>query len=228
MLLSIIIPAINESASIHNILTPLQELRSKKLIEVIVVDGGSDDDTIKKAALLADKVISSRKGRALQMNAGAELAVGDMLLFLHADTSLPSDIYSEIKKIFVGKYSFWGFSPVFLSGSNWLFRVIERSINIRSRMTSVATGDQALFVSRSLFESVGQFPELRLMEDVAISKALRKIKPPCVLNSYVKTSSRRWEENGIIKTIGLMWILRLQYFLGVSSEKLAKKYYPNN
>ncbi|MGH1472261.1 MAG: TIGR04283 family arsenosugar biosynthesis glycosyltransferase [Cellvibrionaceae bacterium] len=225
MVLSIIIPVVNESATINTVLTPLQALREKKLIEIIVVDGGSDDDTVEQSVLLADTVLSSPKGRSLQMNIGADASTGDVLIFLHADTIVPEKYFSELKKIFNTKDNFWGFSSVELSGSHWFFRIIEKTINIRSRLTAVATGDQALFISRSLFFTVGRFPQIPLMEDVAISKLLRHIKRPCMLSSSVKTSSRRWEENGIFKTIALMWWLRASYFFGVSPENLAKKYH---
>ncbi len=225
MLLSIIIPVINESESLEAVLKPLQDLRKNQLIEIIVVDGGSQDDTLSKSKSFADKVISSQKSRSRQMNAGAECSAGDVLLFLHADTKLPQNFYTELQKFYDGKTRIWGFFPVRLSGQYWLFRVIERAINIRSRLTSVATGDQAIFVSRALFNSVGKFPKISLMEDVALSKSLRNVKIPCVAKYFVQTSSRRWEKNGIIRTICLMWMLRLQYFLGVNPEKLVKSYY---
>ena len=221
MKLSIILPVLNEEASLPGVLYRLQSLRQHGH-EIIVVDGGSRDNSLMLAQQAADEVIVSKPGRAVQMNSGAELASGDLLLFLHADTTLPEDVELMFSEIDVD--TFWGRFDVRLSGDRLIFRVIEAMMNFRSRITSVVTGDQAIFVSRSLFEKVGGFPEIALMEDIAISKQLRKIvKPVCVANKVV-TSSRRWEQSGVFRTILLMWKLRLYYFFGMSPQKISRMY----
>jgi len=220
-MLSIILPVLNEEASLPDVLASLQYLRQQGH-EIIVVDGGSRDNSLMLAQQAADKVIVSQPGRAVQMNSGAELAAGDILLFLHADTALPVGVERILSEI--EGDNFWGRFDVRLSGNRSIFRVIEAMMNLRSRITSVATGDQAIFVTSSLFEKVGGYPEIALMEDIAISKQLRKIvKPVCVRNRVV-TSSRRWEDRGVIKTILLMWKLRLYYFLGMSPQKISRMY----
>jgi len=183
--------------------------------EVIVVDGGSSDGTPDIAAGLCDRVLSAPRGRAAQMNAGARVAIGDVLLFLHADTRLPSDADALVCN------SAWGRFDVEIEGRHPLLPVVACAMNLRSRLTGIATGDQAMFVRRSLFPG---FPEIALMEDVALSKALKKIDPPSCLRARVITSGRRWEAHGVLRTIFLMWRLRLLYFLGASPEALARKY----
>ncbi len=220
-MLSIILPVLNEEASLPDVLARLQYLRQHGH-EIIVVDGGSHDNSLMLAQQAADKVIVSRPGRALQMNSGAELATGDILLFLHADTTLPDAVERVLSEI--EGDAFWGRFDVRLSGKRFIFRIIEAMMNFRSRVTSVATGDQAIFVNRSLFEKVGGYPEIALMEDVAISKQLRRIVKPVCLRSKVVTSSRRWEDRGIFKTILLMWKLRLYYFFGMSPQKISRMY----
>ncbi len=220
-MLSIILPVLNEEASLPDVLARLQYLRQHGH-EIIVVDGGSHDNSLMLAQQAADKVIVSRPGRALQMNSGAELATGDILLFLHADTALPDAVERVLSEI--EGDAFWGRFDVRLSGKRFIFRIIEAMMNFRSRVTSVATGDQAIFVNRSLFEKVGGYPEIALMEDIAISKQLRRIVKPVCLRSKVVTSSRRWEDRGVFKTILLMWKLRLYYFFGMSPQKISRMY----
>jgi len=220
-MLSIILPVLNEEASLPDVLASLQYLRQQGH-EIIVVDGGSRDNSLMLAQQAADKVIVSQPGRAVQMNSGAELAAGDILLFLHADTALPVGVERILSEI--EGDSFWGRFDVRLSGNRSIFRVIEAMMNLRSRITSVATGDQAIFVTSSLFEKVGGFPEIPLMEDIAISKQLSKIVKPVCVSDRVVTSSRRWEDRGVIKTILLMWKLRLYYFLGMSPQKISRMY----
>ena len=220
-MLSIILPVINEEATLPDVLARLQYLRQLGH-EIIVVDGGSRDNSLMLAQQAADNVIVSQPGRAVQMNSGAELATGDVLLFLHADTVLPEGVEQILSEI-VGD-TFWGRFDVRLSGERLIFRIIESMMNLRSRITSVATGDQAIFIKRSLFEKVGGYPEIALMEDIAISKQLRRVvKPVCVRNKVV-TSSRRWEDRGVIKTLLLMWKLRLYYFFGMSPQKISRMY----
>lgn len=220
--LSIIIPCLNEQSSIGDVVNQLQYLRQQG-VELIVVDGGSSDNTKSIAEPLVDTLIESKAGRAVQMNAGAEVASGEWLMFLHADTRLPDntgEILDQLKTTDKG----WGFFSINLSGSSWVFRVIEWAITCRSRLTSVATGDQTIFVRREVFDSVGGFADIPLMEDVAFTKIMRRQGHALVIDSPVKTSSRRWEDNGVLSTIVLMWQLRLAYFLGVNPVRLKKFY----
>lgn len=195
--------------------------------EVIVVDGGSSDNTLVFAYEAADKVIISRPGRALQMNSGAAVADGQLLLFLHADTRLPDDAETALLSLAdegESAVDFWGRFDIRLSGNRVIFRLIEWLVNLRSRLTSIATGDQAIFVTTRLFERVGAFPEIALMEDVELSRRLAKISSPLCLRQKVITSSRRWEAKGVVSTVLLMWKLRLLYSLGVSPDKLNQMY----
>lgn len=220
--ISIIIPALNEVATLESTLKPLQRWR-KAGHELILVDGGSDDDTRGRAAPLVDVLLESEAGRAQQMNRGARAARGEVLLFLHADTHLPGAAAAMVQQAL--EHYRWGRFDVRLSGGHWLLRLVERMMNWRSCFTGIATGDQAIFVERKLFEELGGFPELPLMEDVALSKRLkRRAGRPACLTQPLTTSSRRWEENGIVRTILLMWRLRLAYFLGVSPQRLARHY----
>jgi rSAM/selenodomain-associated transferase 2 len=221
-LISIIIPVFNEAAVIEVQLQRLQAMINDSC-EVIVVDGGSQDDSVARATPLATKVIvSPEKGRAQQMNAGAAIATGRLLLFLHCDTCLADGALQELLAM---PRPTWGFFTVTLSGLSWQFRVIEWCINRRSTLTQVATGDQCLFIEYQLFKRLTGFAAIALMEDVDMSKRLRRVAKPVVIERPVVTSSRRWEKKGIWQTVILMWRLRLAYFLGASPEKLAAIYY---
>lgn len=221
--LSIVIPALNEAENIPSTLRRLQPLR-RRGHEIILVDGGSTDRTVELAAPLADRVLSGPRGRSLQMNRGAAAASGDVLLFLHADTDLPPDCDRLIAAALAGAEG-WGRFDVRLSGRNLMFGLISFCMNLRSRLTGIATGDQAVFVSRSLFERAGTFPPIALMEDIALSRQLRGYGRPRCLSARVVTSSRRWEQHGVIRTILKMWWLRLRFFLGADPDKLAKRYH---
>lgn len=223
MLLSIVIPTYNEQASIVAMLQSLQALRQHDC-ELIVIDGGSSDNTPQLAAPLVDHCLSSSPGRARQMNTGALKAAGQWLLFLHADTYLPKDIDTWLS-LLSSTEAKWGFFPVQLSGRRRCFRLIERAITVRSTYTRVATGDQAIFVHQEVFRQVKGFQDIPLMEDVALSKTLRALHAPAIWCSAVKTSSRRWESRGILSTVFLMWRLRLAYFLGASPHWLARAYF---
>ena len=221
--ISIIIPALNEAEGIAAALAPLQPLRARGH-EVIVADGGSADGTPERALPLADRVISAERGRARQQNAGAEAAAGGVLLFLHADTLLPEGADALVLDGLRASGRGWGRFDVRLSGRHPMLRVVERMIGWRSRATGIATGDQAMFVRREWFRRAGGFPEIPLMEDVALSKILRAMGPPLCLRQPVRTSSRRWEQRGVWRTIVLMWRLRLEYALGADPARLARRY----
>ena len=213
--LSVVVPVLNEAAGIRAALEALAPLRARGH-EVIVVDGGSTDGTPAIATKLCDRVLNAPRGRAAQMNAGAREGRGDMLLFLHADTRLPPGADALVLNS-----STWGRFDVQIEGRHPLLRVLACAMNLRSRLTGIATGDQAMFVRRAVFPG---FPEIPLMEDIALSRALKKIDSPSCLRERVVTSGRRWEAHGVLRTIFLMWRLRLLYFFGVSPETLARKY----
>ena len=219
--LSIVVPIYNEAQQVGPLARSLRVLQDEWVREIILVDGGSTDGSAEQLGK-EFTLITSRKGRAAQMNAGAAHASGTWLLFLHADTQLGS---SHIKAAMShGALHHWGRFDVRLSGDHFMFAVIAWFINGRSRLTSVATGDQCLFVRRKLFQAVGGFADLALMEDVALCKRLRKRHKPLCLKKTVTTSSRRWQKYGVYKTILLMWKLRFLFWLGVSDDKLARLY----
>ncbi len=220
--ISIIIPTLNEAAALDATLRPLQTWR-KAGHELILVDGGSHDETIAIGRPLVDVLLESPPGRAWQMNLGAEVASGEVLLFLHADTLLPAGGDRFISESLMSRS--WGRFDVHLSGMHWMLRVVERMMNWRSCLTGIATGDQGIFVEHRLFEQIGGFPLLPLMEDLALSKLLKRAagRPACVRTPLV-TSSRRWEQYGVLRTILLMWHLRLAWFLGVPAQRLARRY----
>ncbi|RRJ85021.1 TIGR04283 family arsenosugar biosynthesis glycosyltransferase [Aestuariirhabdus litorea] len=221
MRISVIIPALNEALSIAASLNALQPLRARGH-EVILVDGGSHDETPSLAEDLVDRLLYAESGRAKQMMAGAAAAEGDLLLFLHADTRLP-DAADRLLGEACEKGD-WGRFDLRLSGGHWLFPIIAWFINKRSRLTGIATGDQAIFVRPSLFWSAGGFADIPLMEDIEISRRLKKRGAPVCINTPLVTSSRRWESRGVFRTVALMWKLRFLYFLGVSPEILADQY----
>lgn len=226
MKISIIVPVLNEAATLMAFLQHLQPLREMGH-QLIIVDGGSCDQSFSAAEPLCDLVLHSERGRAKQMNAGVTQADGDWLLFLHADTQLPQPFHYWCDRI-KNNEQIWGCFDVNLSGRKWYFRVIETCMNWRSALTAIATGDQAIFVRREQFVKLGGFAEMPLMEDVELSRRLRRINSPVRIKQSVRTSSRRWEERGVFRTIWLMWDLRLRYFLGVSPVDLEKRYYPPN
>jgi rSAM/selenodomain-associated transferase 2 len=222
-LLSIVVPCLNEETSIAATLDALAPLR-RCGAEVIVVDGGSSDETAARAASRADHVIASARGRATQMNAGAALARGDVLLFLHADTKLPPGADALLLGGLAKSGCGWGRFDVTISGAHPLFPVIAGAMNLRSRWTGIATGDQGIFVARELFERVRGYPPIALMEDIALSALLRRHGPPYCIRARATTSGRRWEKHGVFRTMLLMWRLRLAYALGADPTKLALRY----
>jgi rSAM/selenodomain-associated transferase 2 len=220
MQLSIIIPTLDEAEVVVALLQQLQSLRARGH-EVILADGGSKDDTVALAEPLADRILVTAAGRARQMNAGAAVANGQMLWFVHADSRIPDQADEHI---LTSAGPVWGRFNVHLSGDRMLLRVVERLMNLRSRITGIATGDQGIFVSRALFERIGGYADLPLMEDIDLSKRLKREQTPVCLHNTLTTSSRRWEQKGIVRTILLMWYLRLAWFLGVPAARLATHY----
>lgn len=221
--LSVVMPVLNEADGIADALAALQPLRTQGA-ELIVVDGGSRDGTLKGCAGLADHALPGPRGRARQMNHGAARATGDVLLFLHADTRLPGAARAAISAALASGRHDWGRFDVEIAGRSRWFPLIATMMNARSRWSGIATGDQAMFVRRRLFLDVGGFPDQPLMEDIELSRRLRRNGPPACLRERVVTSGRRWERGGVWRTILLMWRLRLLYWLGADVSKLARAY----
>ena len=218
--LSIVMPVLNEAAGIVAALEALAPLRARGA-EVIVVDGGSRDGTPDLARPLADRVLTAPRGRALQLNAGATAATGDAVLFLHADTRLPDDadalVFAALKNMRV-----WGrFDVRFADGA---LPLVAASMNVRSRLSGIATGDQAMFMTRNAFSRAGGFPEIALMEDVALSACLKHLSRPACLRARVTTSPRRWRRHGTLRTVLTMWRLRLAFYFGADPNRLARAY----
>jgi rSAM/selenodomain-associated transferase 2 len=219
--LSIVVPVLNEAAAIADALGRLAPLRARG-VEVVVVDGGSDDATVALATPLADRVLAAPRGRARQLNVGARAACGDALLLLHADTILPPDADALVLEAL--RTRAWGRFDVAIAGAHPMLPVVAASMNARSRLTGIATGDQAMFLTRAAYERIGGVPDLALMEDVALSAVLKRLGPPACLRARVLTSGRRWENGGVLRTILLMWRLRLAFFLGADPARLARAY----
>ena len=215
-------PALDEAAGIGAALEALRPLRDRGH-EVIVADGGSTDGTPEIAARGADRVLAAPRGRARQMNAGAGAANGRVIVFLHADTTLPRDADRAVFEA-LGRGPGWGSFAVRLSGPHPAFRVIERMISLRSRLSGIATGDQAIFVTRDLFRAAGGFADLALLEDVELCRRLRRLARPVRPRAPVVTSSRRWEAGGIARTTLLMWWIRGAWALGAKPDRLARYY----
>ena len=222
MKLSIIMPVLDEAANIEAALQALAPLRARG-VEVIVVDGGSRDGTADLARPLADRVVEAPCGRSVQMNTGAAVARGDVLLFLHADTRLPDNADRLVFDGLALSGRTWGRFDVRFDGGG-LLRIVAATMNLRSRLTGIATGDQALFMTRAAFQSAGGFPPIALMEDVALAARLKRAGKPLALRARVTTSARRWRAQGTLRTILLMWRLRLAYFFGSDPNWLAKAY----
>jgi rSAM/selenodomain-associated transferase 2 len=221
--ISVIVPALDEADGIVTALTRLQAWRQAGH-EVLLVDGGSRDDTLARALPLVDRALCTARGRAVQMNLGAAASRGRLLLFLHADTALPPEAMARLAALAAATPRLWGRFDVRLSGRHPLLRVVGTLMNLRSRLTGIATGDQALFVDRVTFDAAGGYPEIPLMEDIALSARLRARLAPHCLRERVVTSSRRWEQDGILRTILRMWWLRWQYSRGIDPAVLAARY----
>ena len=215
-------PVLDEAAGIDATLGALAPLRLRGH-ELIVVDGGSHDGTPQRAAECADRVLASARGRARQMNTGAAVARGDVLLFLHADTTLPPRADALIDAALAGGAR-WGRFDVRIAPGPPALRVVAALMNLRSRLSGIATGDQAIFVERGLFEAVGGYAELPLMEDIELSRRLRAFARPACLRPRATTSGRRWQRHGVWRTVWLMWRLRWRYWRGEAPERLAALY----
>ncbi len=222
-LLSIIMPVLDEGEAIAGALDALDELRALG-VEIIVVDGGSIDATVQRARLRADRVMSAPCGRAVQMNAGAEKAAGNVLLFLHADTRLPREAERLVLDGLARSGRDWGRFDVTIEGHHPLLPMVAYMANLRSRITAIATGDQAMFVKRDVFLAAGRFPDIPLMEDIALSQKLKRTSRPLCIREHAVTSGRRWESHGVLRTILLMWWLRFAYFFGADPAALARRY----
>jgi len=220
--LCIVVPVLNEAQGIQATLQALAPLRQRGA-RVVVVDGGSQDDTRALAQAHADAVIEGPRGRALQMNAGAALGWGEVLLFLHADTTLPEQADAYLLQA-LSQGHVWGRFDVRIDGRPWMLLVVAWLMNWRSRWTGIATGDQAMFMCRETFTQVGGFAPQPLMEDIDLSQRLRAVGPPVCLRQRVVTSGRRWEQRGVWRTIFLMWRLRWRYWRGESAHSLARDY----
>lgn len=218
---SIIIPTLNEQQDIKTCLRALQKLRLQA--EIIIADGGSQDDTVTIAAEWVDQVIQTKKGRGKQMNTAAKCATGEILIFLHADTFLPNHALILIEQALSNDKQ-WGYFNISLIGTSLILKIIAQMMNWRSCLTGIATGDQTIFVRRALFEKIGGYAEIALMEDIALSRTLKTQGIPVCLKAMVKSSGRRWQQFGVFKTIWLMWNLRIRYWLGESPDKLAVRY----
>jgi rSAM/selenodomain-associated transferase 2 len=226
MRLVIVIPTLNEAATIEPALRALEPLR-QRAVRVIIADGGSADDTVARAAPLVDRVLSAPRGRALQMNAGArapEAEDADVLLFLHADTALPVDADRVVLRALANSDRVWGRFDVAIEGRSPWLRVVSAMMNVRSRLSGIATGDQALFIERSSFIALEGFAAIPLMEDIEFCARAKRLSRPLVLRERVRTSGRRWERDGVWRTILLMWRLRWAFYFGADPADLARRY----
>jgi rSAM/selenodomain-associated transferase 2 len=227
MRLAVVIPVLNEADAVGAALARLQPLRERGA-SVIVVDGGSTDDTAERARAGADCVLDAPRGRAVQMNRGAEVALRDgavdALLFLHADTRLPERADESIATACRGRPMAWGRFDVRIAGHAPGLRLVGTLMNLRSRLTGICTGDQCMFATRALFEALGGFAPIPLMEDIDFSRRARRVTRPRALRAVATTSGRRWDRHGVARTVVLMWRLRLAYFLGADPARLADDY----
>jgi rSAM/selenodomain-associated transferase 2 len=223
LVISIIVPVLNESVALPALLERLLPLQQQGC-EVLFVDGGSVDDSVSLIEAASFRIVHSERGRAIQMNAGAAQATGDVLIFLHADTELPHGAIACVHEALANGKQRWGRFDVCISGGHWMLPVIATMMNLRSRLTGIATGDQAMFVGRASFDAVGGFANLPLMEDIELSGRLRRITRPACIAHRVTTSGRRWETRGVWHTMLLMWRLRWNYWRGVAPELLERAY----
>ena len=221
--LCIVVPVLNEAAGVSAALQALAPFKARG-VQVIVVDGGSSDGTVVLAEAGGVTVILSPRGRALQMNAGANQSRAEVLLFLHADTLLPTVADQLIAQALASGQNVWGRFDVRIAGQSPMLRVVSGLMNLRSRLSGIATGDQAMFMTRAAFDAVGGFAPQPLMEDIEMSKRLRQLSRPACLRAKATTSGRRWDTHGVWRTVLLMWRLRFAYWRGAAPDQLAKLY----
>ncbi|PKO29422.1 MAG: glycosyl transferase [Betaproteobacteria bacterium HGW-Betaproteobacteria-9] len=223
MRFSIVVPMLNEAPGLPRLLAQLCALE-RQGNQVLIVDGGSGDGSADLAMRAGLRVLSSPPGRVRQMNLGVAHATGDVLLFLHADTLLPEGALITVRRAMQKSGAPWGRFDVVIDGSHFMLRVVARLMNLRSRWTGIATGDQAIFVTREAFDAVGGFPDQPLMEDIELSRRLLQRARPACIGDPVVTSGRRWESRGVWRTVLLMWRLRWAYWRGAPAEQLAQRY----
>jgi rSAM/selenodomain-associated transferase 2 len=220
--LSVIVPMLNEESTIARTLTAIR--RGAPGAELIVVDGGSNDLSVAIASTIATRVISSARGRARQMNAGAAISNGDALVFVHADTIVPASFAADIVGALSKRGVVGGRFDLRLDSDAIPYRVIGALISLRSRISRTGTGDQAIFVRRDMFDRLGGFPDIELCEDLDFTRRLKRIGDFVCLRSRVVTSARRWSRDGLIRTVLRMWLIRSMYLIGVSPSRLKKLY----
>ncbi len=221
--LSIIVPVLNQSRTMIDTMSALKPFRQRGA-EIIVVDGGSDDDTAVLAHPFADRVVKGPRGRAAQMNEGAKVASGFIFLFLPTDTTLPADADTQVMIGRARDTSVWGRFDMRLTGRHPLLPIVARLLNRRSRSSGIASCEQAIFVQRETFFRIGGFTDIPVMEDVEISKRLRAISPPICVTSRVTVPAKRFDRDGLWTTLRTMWIMRLRYRMGMKPEEILKRY----
>ncbi|MEM7207373.1 MAG: TIGR04283 family arsenosugar biosynthesis glycosyltransferase [Pseudomonadota bacterium] len=224
--ISLIVPTLNEATRIGTFLDCVQAMRERD-VEVVLVDGGSSDDTCEQVKTRVDLLIQTAPGRGAQMRAGAARASGEILWFVHVDSQLPPNADQFVRQSINDRVIAWGYFNVRLHPTGWLLRCVEVAMNARVQLSNVATGDQGIFVTRTLYEKVGGMPDISLMEDVKLSKRLRDVVKPIRISESITTSSRRWRQHGVLRTIAKMWWLRFLYFIGVPPSRLARYYRPS-
>jgi rSAM/selenodomain-associated transferase 2 len=220
-MISVVIPAINEEATIGN---TINQVLSGKNIEVILADGGSDDGTREISESLGAQIVMATKGRALQMNEGALIASGDILLFLHSDTTLPFDYDRDIRQALADPCIAVGAFGLSFDTDTPAMRLMALGANLRSRLFSLPYGDQALFVRRADFHEAGGFPKIPIMEDVAFVRGMKKKGRIAILSSRITTSSRRYQAMGTVRTWVVNQLAMAGFFMGMPPEELAVPY----
>jgi rSAM/selenodomain-associated transferase 2 len=220
-LVSIVIPVLDDAAALTRVLA---QLTDQDDLEVVVVDGGSQDES-RRVAGAADRVVESASGRARQLKVGVAAARGTFIWMVHADSGINAELLNQIRRSAADLSVRWGRVDVRLAGDALAYRVIEWSMNWRSRLTGICTGDQGIFVRRELLELIGGMPQQALMEDIELCKKLRRLAVPSRLGGPIETAARRWECRGVLRTVLEMWYFRLAYFFGANPERLAARYY---
>jgi len=221
--LTIIIPVLDDAPVLARLLADLGNLAGEA--EVVVVDGGSRDDSVNVARARGATILTSQRGRARQLRTGVEHTGRPWIWMLHADSRVDAEAVAAIAEVIAEGRPAWGRFDVRLSGRHRLLRVVETMMNVRSCTTGICTGDQGMFVHRALLDGVGGVPDQQLMEDIELSKRLKRLERPRCLHARLETSSRRWEARGVLRTVLLMWRLRIAYFLGVPADRLSRIYY---